>query len=191
MRNKLHTTTAKKANLRFAAPKRIENVEFAALMQEMRNFDFRPANVARMLNKSKAAVSQYLSGHTRPSNTVLELLRRIVSEKRLGNVDKNDEIEELKSKLKCLQFFAPSEYQIIKDNVEKIYAHTAPRIQFSTSANVKSKIPEIKVASIFHRDAIAFANEIFALNHPSSKKNPPKASGVRSEAKPSTKSKRH
>ena len=59
-------------------PKRRE--EFQRLMKEMKNYGFRPADVAQKLDISKSAISQYLSGHTPPSRTVLAFMRRIVEE---------------------------------------------------------------------------------------------------------------
>lgn len=54
--------------------------EFLRLMKEMENRGFRPAEVARKLRKTNGAMTQYASGDANPSDTVLELLRRIVSE---------------------------------------------------------------------------------------------------------------
>ena len=51
-------------------------------MKEMETHGFRPADIARKLKKTEGAMSQYASGYTNPSDTVLELLRRIADETR-------------------------------------------------------------------------------------------------------------
>ena len=129
MSNKLRITTAEKANLRFAAPKHPDNVKFCALMERLKVREFRPAEVARKLNKSKAAVSQYLSGHTRPSKTVLELMRRIVEDLDWPISNVPDVIGILSKKLKYLSISSPSEYQLIKERIESCYENLPEKIK--------------------------------------------------------------
>jgi predicted transcriptional regulator len=96
--------------------------EFSHLMISMRVLGFRPADVARMLNKSQGAISQYLSGYTKPSETVLALLRRLVVEKQVKQTP--GVYEDLINKLTCLQHVMPTEYQAIKENIETCYEKT-------------------------------------------------------------------
>jgi predicted transcriptional regulator len=150
--------------------KTAENVEFCALMKEMKRFKYRPADVARMLNKSQGAVSQYLSGYTKPSETVMALMRRIARETWRGANERDDEIEEMDEKLRRLQFLSPSDFQVIKEQIEGC---------FIKSLNVKSKI----VRKVFQG----------RLQHVVEPLQPeesidPKTSRVRSEAKISTES---
>ena len=94
--------------------------EFATMMAEMKSLGFRPADVARKLNISAGAVSQYLSGYTVPSNTVLELMRRVVLEARKNQTTPLDET--LTTKLSELQEGDSSKYDEVKALVEKLHA---------------------------------------------------------------------
>lgn len=156
--------------------------EFAHLMVSMRVLGFRPADVARMLNKSQGAVSQYLSGYTQPSETVLALLRRLVVEKQ--GKQTSSEIGELGSKLACLKEFDNETYLILKGYIEKFYARATPLTALKASENFKSKNVDKRVVPIPHNKA----NEPSTPKRVPFRKNLLEAKTVRPVLKPSSES---
>jgi predicted transcriptional regulator len=99
---------------------------FCSQMEAMRECGYRPADVARMLNKSPGAISQYQSGYTTPSDTVMELLDRIVDEKL--KTDTEREIVVLNEKLEALQRMSPADYEVAKNTIEMVYERLTSRL---------------------------------------------------------------
>jgi predicted transcriptional regulator len=182
MSTKLHITTTANKNQEFGAAKSPENIEFAALMQEMRDWGFRPADVARMLNKSRGAVSHYLTGFAKPSATVLELLRRIVKEKHWDEIEPDTEQKALSKKLRILNSMMHSKYEDIKSQIETLYGHLTPemiKMAIMSAQGEKAALDQIKMNPSNTGDAISFGESRPALKQPQSEKNRPKASDDR------------
>jgi transcriptional regulator with XRE-family HTH domain len=96
-----------------------KHAEFLQLMDEMEQLGFWPVDVARKLNKTTGAISQYTSGTTNPSDTVLELLRHIVADAREGSDALRN--NELYVKLVALEQKRPAEYQAVKGKIDSLY----------------------------------------------------------------------
>ena len=109
--------------------------EFAALMRAMKDLGFRPADVARMLNKSKGAISQYMSRQTMPSNTVMELLRRVVNEKRGVDVVGKGELQK---KLESLKRFEPEQYDVLKKTIEMLHGQVIKPLPASSVERIST-----------------------------------------------------
>lgn len=168
-----------------------ENVEFSALVKEMEDFGFRPADVARMLNKSPGAISQYLSGYTKPSRTVLELLRRIVKEKHWDEIEPDAEQKELSKKLRMLNYMMHAKYIDIKSQIEALYDLLTPdsrRIAIMTAQDEEIRLGRVNMNPSTDSDAISFTGRVPELGQPQSEKSPTKTRNVRSEAKASAES---
>jgi predicted transcriptional regulator len=170
---------------------RPENVEFSELVKQMEDFGFRPADVARMLNKSPGAISQYLSGYTKPSKTVLELLRRVVKEKDWDDIEPNAEHKELSKKLRFVSYVMRSKYSEIKSQIETLYESLYPELRRMAIMNAraeKSELSDVKINSSNAESAISLTGSRPAEEQPQSENNPPKTRNVPSESKRSTKS---
>ncbi len=93
--------------------------QFSAMMHTMNELGYRAADVARFLNVTHGAVSQYLSGRTNPSETVLGLFRRVVDERRGDSTagEKGD----VKEQLENLRRFAPADYAVAKATISMLH----------------------------------------------------------------------
>ena len=91
----------------------------------MENAGFRPADVARLLNKSPGAISQYKSGFTNPSETVVQLLRRVVQEK-LSPREGVSTPAELQNKLTELSDHDPAGFAAAQATIEALHRRLPP-----------------------------------------------------------------
>jgi transcriptional regulator with XRE-family HTH domain len=108
--------------------------EFSALMHTMEELGFRAADVARLLNKTHGAISQYLSGKTNPSETVLDLFRRIVEEKKGGQGPVEIGEEAVKEQLSDLRRFSPADYEVAKTTISMLHKRLPPAINSKATA---------------------------------------------------------
>jgi predicted transcriptional regulator len=108
--------------------------EFGALMHTMEELGFRAADVARLLNKTHGAISQYLSGKTNPSETVLGLFRRIVEEKKGGGDPTEIGEEAVKEQLSDLKRFSPADYEVAKTTISMLHKRLPAEINSKASA---------------------------------------------------------
>lgn len=88
--------------------------EFCELMKRMELLKFKPADVARLIKKTPGAISQYLSGTTNPSDTVLEIFRRVVEEKEGRKAEPEVTDIQLREQLADLARFSPPDYEVAK-----------------------------------------------------------------------------
>ena len=91
------------------------------MMQTMENLGYRAADVARFLNKTHGAISQYLSGKTNPSETVLDLFRRVVAEKQGGQAGTEAGEEAVKEQLADLRRLAPADYEVARATITALH----------------------------------------------------------------------
>lgn len=88
--------------------------EFCQLLEKMDGWGFKPADVARLIKKSRGAVSQYVSGYGNPSETTLDLMRKVVNEeesKRNGPKPETVSDNQVHEQLGQLREYAPADYQ--------------------------------------------------------------------------------
>src|ERR1700744_6528874 len=93
--------------------------QFSAMMHTMEELGYRAADVARFLNITHGAVSQYLSGRTNPSETVLGLFRRVVDEKKGGTAAR--ETGDVKEQLEDLRRLAPADFKVAKTLIDGLH----------------------------------------------------------------------
>jgi len=108
--------------------------EFSALMHTMQELGYRAANVARFLDITHGAVSQYLSGKTNPSETVLGLFRRVVEEKKRGQGRVEIGEENVKEQLEDLRRLAPADYDVAKTMISGLHKKLSPNFNSKASA---------------------------------------------------------
>lgn len=175
--------------------KRVANIEFAALMGEMKKLGHRPAEVARRLNKSPGAISQYLSGYTNPSETVMALLRRIEEDSRLASSRTGSkEVQDLADKLGTVKYNCPDPYLFIKELIEKQYEenrkefpHLNPGGDWERRLSRDQYTREADFFAIVEK---LVADHRFKLGHLPSEKELPKVSASHPRMKRSTASKK-
>ena len=95
--------------------------EFCNLMQTMEDLKFRPADVARMLKKSQGAISQYISGTTNPSETVLELFRGIVAAHTKPDAEVELTETSIREQLSDLHRYPPGDYEVVKKTITLLH----------------------------------------------------------------------
>jgi len=101
--------------------KNSQQEEFAALMHAMEELGYRAADVARLLDKTPGAISQYLSGKTNPSETVLGLFRRVVQETGGGQKSAEANDEAVEEQLADVRRLAPGDYEVIKSMISMVH----------------------------------------------------------------------
>jgi predicted transcriptional regulator len=101
--------------------KNSQQEEFTALMQAMEELGYRAADVARLLDKTPGAISQYLSGKTNPSETVLGLFRRVVQETGGGERTVETGDDSVKEQLADVRRLAPGDYEVIKSMISMVH----------------------------------------------------------------------
>lgn len=98
--------------------------EFAAMMAQLAEHGLRPADVARLLKKTKASISKYLSGKQNPPESTLVLLRHVV-DRECGGVEpqKPDPAvirEEALAYGRKLALLAPENQAIVKQLIDRL-----------------------------------------------------------------------
>jgi predicted transcriptional regulator len=149
---------------------------FRGLMEKMRESGFRPADVARLLNKTPVAVSQYLSGYTTPSETVIELLSRISTEKAKADDGQGGGI--LNRKLADLQRWSASEFEVVKNTIEMFHERLAGRNK-DVAAEYYAPVYFKRFGQGSANPASSVESELAAVE--SHAKNPPHVSVVKIE----------
>jgi predicted transcriptional regulator len=108
--------------------------EFSALMHTMEESGFRAADVARFLGLTHGAISQYLSGKTNPSETVLSLFRRVVEERKDRQESAPATDENVKEQLEDLRRRAPDAYEAVKTTIGQFHKNLRPAVNSKASA---------------------------------------------------------
>lgn len=106
--------------------------QFSAMMHTMEELGYRAADVARFLNVTHGAVSQYLSGRTNPSETVLGLFRRVVEERKGGSA--SGEMGDAKEQLENLRRFAPADYAVARATIGMLHKKLPARANSKAGA---------------------------------------------------------
>jgi len=95
--------------------------QFSTMIRTMGELGYRPADVARFLNITHGAVSQYLSGRTNPSETVLGLFRRVLEEKKDIHTAGRAGHRDVKGQLEDLRRLAPADYDVAKTMISGLH----------------------------------------------------------------------
>ncbi len=108
--------------------------QFSAMMHTMEGLGYRAADVARFLTITHGAVSQYLSGKTNPSETVLGLFRRVVEEKKGGQKSGVSGRGGIKEQLEDLRRLAPADYEVAKTTISLLHKKLPVAVNSKASA---------------------------------------------------------